>query len=156
MLRRLTEGQRQVINFFIKAALSGYLESGNSPGLLPVSQNFWTRVWRAANSALAAMPPVGGADGASPDTPAGRIMEAFGSTKFPEPLLATAAGINAVKGRIMGLNAPFTIGKIEELAAAAVKDNSDEAVNNLLTAIRNVSFGLYYWECDRIEWLMAN
>ncbi|KAL3262031.1 hypothetical protein ABHI18_003215 [Aspergillus niger] len=138
---------RQVINFFIKAALSGYLESGNSPGLLPVSQNFWTTVWRAANSALAAMPPVGGADGASPDTPAGRIMEAFGSTKFPEPLLATAAGINAVKGRIMGLNAPFTIGKIEELAAAAVKDDSDEAVNNLLTAIRN-TFALFEYFRD--------
>ena len=40
-------------------------------------------------------------------------MDAYGLTKFPEPLLATAAGINAVKERIMGLNTPFTIAKIE-------------------------------------------
>ncbi|GKZ80137.1 hypothetical protein AnigIFM56816_004354 [Aspergillus niger] len=83
-----------------------------------------------------------GAVVASADTPASRIMQAFGSTKSPEPLLVTAAGINAVKGRIVGHNAPFTIGKIEELAAAAVKDDSDEAVNNLLTAIRN-TFALF-------------
>ncbi|GJP95602.1 hypothetical protein AlacWU_08501 [Aspergillus niger] len=84
---------------------------------------------------------------ASADTPASRIMEAFGSTKSPEPLLVTAAGINAVTGRIVGHNAPFTIGKIEELAAAAVKDDSDEAVNNLLTAIRN-TFALFEYFRD--------
>ncbi|PYH52732.1 glycoside hydrolase family 18 protein [Aspergillus niger CBS 101883] len=93
---------REVIDSFIKAALSGYLY---------------------------------------------RIMEAFGSTKSPEPLLVTAAGINAVTGRIVGHNAPFTIGKIEELAAAAVKDDSDEAVNNLLTAIRN-TFALFEYFRD--------
>ncbi|PYH65795.1 uncharacterized protein BO88DRAFT_457022 [Aspergillus vadensis CBS 113365] len=78
-------------------------------------------------------------------------MEAFGSTKFPDPLLATAAGINAVKGRIMGLNSPFTIAKIEELAAAEVKADSDEAVNNHTTAIRSTFGLLEYFRDHRLN-----
>lgn len=86
------------------------------------------------------MPPVGGADGASPNTPNARVMEAFGSTKFPAPFLATAAAINGAKGKIMGLKVPITIEEIEKLAAAAVLADSEDAVNALLTAIRSVGF----------------
>ncbi|PYI36129.1 hypothetical protein BP00DRAFT_432538 [Aspergillus indologenus CBS 114.80] len=145
---------RQVIKYFIESAISGYLQSGKPAGLLPVSETFWLTMWHAANSALGAMPPVGGADGASPNTPNDRIMEAFGSTKFPAPLLATAAGINAAKGRLMGFSRPFSIQRIETLANLAVQADSEEAVNNLLTAIRN-PFGVFeYFRDNRVvgEW----
>ncbi|PTU17560.1 hypothetical protein P175DRAFT_096024 [Aspergillus ochraceoroseus IBT 24754] len=86
------------------------------------------------------MPPVGGPDGASLDTPNNRIMEAFGSTRFPAPLLATAARINTTKGKIMRFSRPFTITNIERLAKQAVKADGDEAVKKLLTPIRSVSY----------------
>jgi hypothetical protein len=80
-------------------------------------------------------------------------MEAFGSTKFPAPFLATAAAINGAKGKIMGLNAPFSIATIEKFAAAAVEADSDEAVNKLLTPVRIVSFSFRHWERYRMRWL---
>lgn len=97
-------------------------------------------MWTASNAALKSFPPVGNAAGNSPATPNGRIMEAFGSTKNIAPLLATAAGINAVKGNLMARKVPFTCDRIRTLATSAVAADSDDAVNELLTAIRNVRF----------------
>lgn len=125
---------------FIKATMTGYLESGVQSNILPVSDIFWTTVWTASNAALKSFPPVGNAAGNSPATPNGPIMEAFRSTKNIAPLLATAAGINAVKGNLMARKVPFTCDRIRTLATSAVAADSDDAVNELLTAIRNVRF----------------
>ncbi|RAL08484.1 uncharacterized protein BO97DRAFT_428310 [Aspergillus homomorphus CBS 101889] len=138
---------KQVINYFIQAALSGYLSSGPRANLLPIPETFWLNVWQTANSALKALPPVGNPAGESPNTPDQRVMEAFGSNLNPGSLLATAAAINAAKGKIMGFTFPITIRPIEKLSAAAVKADSDEAVNQLLTAIR-ISFAVFEYFRD--------
>lgn len=132
--------QKQIMGRFIEATMTGYLESGVQSSILPVSDIFWTTVWTASNAALKSFPPVGNAAGISPATPNGRIMEALGSTKNMAPLLATAAGINAVKGKLMARVYPFSYDTIRTLATKAVTADSDDAVNELLTAIRNVRF----------------
>ncbi|RAH68797.1 glycoside hydrolase family 18 protein [Aspergillus aculeatinus CBS 121060] len=98
---------RQIIVYFIESAISGYLQSGKPAGLLPVSETFWLTMWHAANSALGAMPPI------------------------PCSLLATAVGINAAKGKLMGFNRPVSIKRIETLANLAVQADSEDAFNNL-------------------------
>ena len=130
---------RQVIKKFIEAAVSGILTSGAQPdGLLPMSATWWATKWREANPVLAGLPAVGSDNGAQPSSPNDRIMEAFGSTQNPYPLLATDAGINGAKGKLMGLKVPFSIENIEKLAKAAVKADTDEAVQEVLTALQSV------------------
>ncbi|KUL82513.1 hypothetical protein ZTR_10626 [Talaromyces verruculosus] len=141
---------KQIMERFILATLTGYLQSKKIPNLLPVSDVFWTTVWHSANAALGAFPPVGSANGASPATPNDRIMEALGSYKNMAPLLATASGINAVKGRLMGFIVPFKLEKLEALAIAAVAADSDVTVNKMLTAIRNVFATFEYFRDYRV------
>ncbi|KAF9249765.1 CAZyme family GH18 [Penicillium roqueforti] len=139
---------RQVIKKFIEAVISGTLTSGAQPdGLLPMSATWWATKWREANAALAGLPAVGSDNGAQPSSPNDRIMEAFGSTFNPYPLLATDAGINGAKGKLMGLKAPFSIKNIEKLAKAAVKADTDEAVQEVLTALQSV-FGMFEYFAD--------
>ncbi|KAK5011402.1 hypothetical protein LTR28_003418 [Elasticomyces elasticus] len=90
----------------------------------------------AKSAAIAAIGAIGNSNGASPNTPAARIMECFGSTKFPNPFLPTGADINGAKGRVMGLKAATAISTISKLARAAVKADSQAAVDLLLQSIR--------------------
>lgn len=69
-------------------------------------------------------------------------MEAFGSTKWPEPFLATDAALNGAKGRIMKLEAATAITTITKLANAAVKLDTVAAADELLQAIR-IGFAVF-------------
>lgn len=80
--------------------------------------------------------------GASPDTINGRVMESFGSTRWPEPFLPTDASINGAKGRVMKLEAATAIKTITALAKAAVEKDSQAAADALLQAVR-VGFSVF-------------
>jgi chitinase len=125
---------------FIKAAAQGMLTSGKLSELTPIPASFWKAVWLAGNAALGARGPIGSSNGISPNTPNGRVMEAFGTRNYPSPLLVTDGKINGPKGRLMGLKAAAFIDRIRTLAAKAVKNDDSDSVSNLLTAIRDVSF----------------
>ncbi|PYI24456.1 hypothetical protein BO99DRAFT_428104 [Aspergillus violaceofuscus CBS 115571] len=112
---------KQVKKSFVKAALTGYLESGAPAGLLPVSETFWATTWHAANSDRGAMPPVGGAAGASPNTPHGRAWRPLGHT--------------------------FTSHRRSE---TAVKADSEEAADDLLTAIQSGFVVVEYFRDNRV------
>ncbi|KAJ5713915.1 CAZyme family GH18 [Penicillium malachiteum] len=131
---------RQVITKFIEAVISGTLQSGAQPdGLLPMSATWWANKWKEVNAVLAGLPVVGSDNkGTRLQTPNDRIMEAFGSTYNPHPLLTTDAAINGVKGALMGLGPPFSTKTIEKLANAAVNADTDEAVQEVLTTIQAV------------------
>ena len=123
---------------FIQAAWSGVLQSGALSNLTPIPLEFWQNVWNVANAALGEYPAIGSSSGASPNTPNDRIMECFGSNLYREPLLPTHWQINGAKGRLMRLEDPIGMGKIGELARAAVKLDDTTSVTNLLTAVRDV------------------
>ncbi|PCG89190.1 Hypothetical protein PENO1_106070 [Penicillium occitanis (nom. inval.)] len=120
---------KQIMERFILATLTGYLQSRKIPNLLPISDVFWTTVWNSANAALAAFPPVGNAKGESPATPNDRIMQALG---------------------LMGFSVPLRLRNFENLAKAAVAADSDIAVNEMLTAIRNVFATFEYFRDYRV------
>ena len=94
------------------------------------------------NPLLAALPRIGGPDGISPSTINDRIMECFGSTFWPEPLLPTDAAINAAKGRLIGFQAATGVAAITRLAKAAVLADTPAAADLLLQAIR-VGFAVF-------------
>jgi len=94
------------------------------------------------NPLLAALPRIGGPDGISPSTVNDRIMECFGSTFWPEPLLPTDAAINAAKGRLMGFQAATGVDTIITLAKAAVLAD-DQATSDLLLQAIRVGFAVF-------------
>lgn len=100
---------RQVLKSFVETIITGDLRSGRAFGLPPYSAAQIQSKLHASNSALAARPPVGGPDGARPDTINGRLTEAFGSKKNAFPFMAVDAKINGPKGRIMAGNAAASI-----------------------------------------------
>ena len=66
------------------------------------------------------------------------MMEAFGSTNWPDPLLPTDEQINGPKGNLMNLNAPANLGGIGRLARAAVREDTITAADNVLSEVRIV------------------
>ena len=68
-----------------------------------------------------------------------RVMEGFGSTYNPRPLLAVDAQINGPKGRIMARQEATPLARQEALAETAALQDTEEALNALLQSIRVVS-----------------
>ncbi|KAL4769086.1 hypothetical protein BDW60DRAFT_210322 [Aspergillus nidulans var. acristatus] len=130
--------QQQVIKFFIRAAATGILTLGVVPeNLKPIPLWFWENLWHAANSALGARSAIGAPQGATPDTPNDRVMESFGTKLYPSPLLVTDAALNAPKGWMFGLISIISQAAFQKLAYAAVKEDSDKVVADLLTLIQD-------------------
>ena len=127
---------------FVRASVQGTLESGSQANRPPIPLSFWTQQWPQANADLGKRPAIGLPSGARPDTPNDRIMEAFGTNTWREPLMAVDRQINAAKGRIMGLEQPVDIGVIRDRANDAVNRDSQRAVNVLLSSIRVVSLSI--------------
>lgn len=86
--------------------------------------------------------PAVGQNGATPSQANNRLMEAFGSTNWPQPLMATDQQINGPKGRLMDLVAPIRISQIRILAARAAASGNAQDTDNLLQSVRIVSFPL--------------
>jgi hypothetical protein len=84
-------------------------------------------------------PAVGGPNGATPYTANDRLMEAFGSTDWPEPLMPTDQQINGPKGNLMNLQAPIAYQEITRLATQAAASGNAQDTNNLLQSVRIVS-----------------
>lgn len=148
--------QRQIIAAFITSAADGTLRGMNvDESILPrigarFFQEFWDvciisiaflfrgtdHVAQRNNPELAAKPPVGSSNGARPDTINGRIMEAFGSTKWAEPFLPIDAALNGAKGRVVGLSAATSKNKIITLARTAIREDTPASVTNLFDKVR--------------------
>lgn len=131
--------QRQVMARFIQSSGNGNLPSGAFSGLPPIPQLFYTHGWDVPNAQLHARPAVGGPNGVQPLTPNDRAMEAFGSNNFPDPFMAFDSQVNGAKGRIMNLRPATAVTTITNLANAAVQQDSQGAVDELLQSIRSVS-----------------
>lgn len=100
--------------------------------------NFWNHPLHS----LGNRPPIGGPKGDSPNTAEGRLMGAFGSTGWPEPLIPTDKQINGPKGKLWKLNDPIGIetrGGISNLARDAFRLDTLPAAELLLQAVRTVS-----------------
>ena len=106
--------------------------------LPPIGSGFFQNFWDHPFHGLATAPAVGGPNGAQPLTPNDRMMEAFGSDDYPDPLLATDQQINGPKGNLMNLNAPANLAGIGRLARTAVAQDTPQAADNLLSEIRVV------------------
>ena len=66
------------------------------------------------------------------------MMEAFGSDSYPFPLLPTDEQINGPKGSLMNLNAPASLSNIGRLARTAVRLDTLQAADTLLSEVRIV------------------
>ena len=131
---------RQIMRRFAQDTSSGVLSSGQLsriPRLDP--QLFWKNQLHNANSQLGRELPIGGRSGPQPNNVNDRIMESLGSNKYTDPFMAVEKAINGAKGRIMQLQSPTDLDRIDTLARQAARQDSDEAVNTLLQAIRVVS-----------------
>ena len=124
---------------FVEACTSGILPSGQQSQLNRIPLAFWRDQWLYSQPLLGQRPAVGGPTGAQPDIPNDRVMEAFGSSNYPYPFMAVDAQINGAKGRIMQPIAPTALRRIAEAAQRAVRDDSEEAADELLQMIRVVS-----------------
>ncbi|KAI5861929.1 hypothetical protein GGS23DRAFT_605878 [Durotheca rogersii] len=127
---------RQVMIQFPRAAASGQLPSGANHPLAPIPGTWWKDNWHKSFPALAARPAIGGPDGYAPDTPNDRVMECFGSYDYPDPFIATDKQVNGAKGSIMRLRRPATPERVRRLANTAVREDSQGAVDELLSTIR--------------------
>lgn len=124
--------------------------------LSPVDRTLWQK-WNVSNTRLGNHPPIG-INGAIPDTPNDRIAHAFGSILNPSPFLAVDAIVNNAKGQIMGLQAPANVSEIGRLAREAVRLDTPQALDELLSQIR-VGFDIFeYMKLDvfRNRWVIAN
>lgn len=130
---------------FPRVVASGQLTSGATHGLARIPPAWWKANWHASFPALAGRPAIGSADGVAPDTPNDRVMECFGSYDYPDPLIATDKQVNGAKGSIMRLRRPAAPSRIQTLARTAVHEDSQGAVDELLSAIRVVShWGVHF------------
>lgn len=130
--------QRQIAARFIEAASSGLLRNRYQTHLPAIGSEIFQNYWDYPYSGLANAPPVGGPHGARPLTANDRMMEAFGSDDYPYPLLPTDRQINGPKGNLMNLNAPASLIGIGRLARTAVRLDTAQAADTLLSEIRIV------------------
>lgn len=138
--RALTSIQRQIVQPFAEATVSGILTSGQVGNIAQVPIAFWQSLnFQKVNAALAARPAVGGPNSAQPDTPNDRLMEAFGSYDWPYPFVPTDAEINGAKGKPMARRAPTSVDVVTALADDAVRDDTQADADVLLSSIRIVS-----------------
>lgn len=84
-------------------------------------------------------PPVGSPEGAQPITANDRLMEAFGSDGWPQPLMPTDQQINGPKGNLMNLQAPIGLDVIAGLATRAAASGNQQDTDDLLQSVRIVS-----------------
>lgn len=98
----------------------------------------WESIFHDLNNEAIA-PPVESPDGASSITPMARMMEAFGSTDWPDPLLAVSAQINGAKGKVMNAVPAVSADTIDQASRNAVESNSNLAMSNMLSEVRVVS-----------------
>jgi hypothetical protein len=67
------------------------------------------------------------------------MMEAFGSTDWPVPLMSNDQLINGPKGNLMNLRARIRLTDIRGLAARAAASGNAQDTDNLLQSVRIVS-----------------
>lgn len=126
---------------------TGILFSGAIAPLEPVAEAWFSQHWHERNAALQNRPPVGGPNGIAPENINDRLFQAFGSTEWPEPLMAVDGPINGAKGNIFkgrrtGRSArvnypgqPVSINKIKTKAREAVAADTTDAADDLLTQL---------------------
>ena len=118
---------------------TGILPSGNRARLATISQSFFDK-WNVANSALANLPRIGSQYGPRPNTINGRVMTCLGANGFRSPFSLLEKSVNIAKGKVFSLNAsPVSLTIIQNLAEDAMKLDTKEAADKLLSSIRIVS-----------------
>lgn len=129
---------RQVIINFAKVVSSGTLMSGTPSPNQPaaIEPQWWKDNWLASFPALGRRPAIGSNAGVSPDSPNDRVMECFGSYDYPDPFLPTDKQINGAKNYIMRLRQPATRDRVRRLAQEAVRTDSQQGLDELLSPIR--------------------
>ncbi|KAK3369407.1 hypothetical protein B0T24DRAFT_580387 [Lasiosphaeria ovina] len=87
--------------------------------------------------ALKAFTRIGGQYGPQPDTINGRVMTALGANGYRAPFSLLQKSVNIAKGKVFSLNAsPVSLTIIQNLAENAMKLDTKEAADKLLSAIR--------------------
>ena len=131
---------RQIMRPFAIATCSGVLPSGQVANIPTLDrQLFWKNQLHEYNGRLAGESAIGGPNGPQPGYVNDRIMESFGSYNYPYPFMAVDEMINGAKGRIMQLQPATAPNEIDTLANNAVQQDTDEAADRLLQAMRIVS-----------------
>ncbi len=132
--------QRQVIaSSFLVSIFTAILPSGNRARLATIGQSFFDK-WNTPNGALANFPRIGSQYGPRPDTINGRVMSALGANGYRAPFSLLQKSVNIAKGKIFSLkSAPVSLTLIQNFAEDAMKLDTKEAADKLLSAIRTVS-----------------
>ncbi|KAI7205542.1 hypothetical protein KC324_g233 [Hortaea werneckii] len=129
---------RQIAARFLEAAATGLLRGSMRPDppQAAVNRENLHNEWTQIHPPLGQHPPVGGPKGVAPVQANDRMMEAFGSTDWPEPLMPTDSGLNGAKGNLMNLQAPIGLTRIRTLARDAAGSGTSQDINHLLSAVR--------------------
>jgi hypothetical protein len=128
------------MGIFARTCTSGILQSGQVANLPVIPRSFWQKgIWLVDNAQLGNRPPVGGPNGIQHANPNDRVMESFGTSDYPTPLMAVDQMINGPKGRIMGGGVATDLRRIERMANDAVLYDAEGLADELLQSIRIVS-----------------
>lgn len=135
----------------------GYMGNQQLPGdrsanFPKIDSGFWDK-WDTPNAKLGAMPQFGKMrKGKQPIRPSEYLAEAFGSERNPEPFMAVEKGINTAKRDIFLGQAPVHSDRLKKAAESAVKQDTDEAANKMLSMLQVVSsygFALDFTQADQ-------
>ena len=117
---------------------TGILPSGNRARLATIGQSFFDK-WNTPNSALGALTRIGGPYGPKPDTINGRVMSCLGANGYRAPFSLLQKSVNIAKGKVFSLkSSPVSLTIIQNLAEDAMKLDTKEAADKLLSSIRTV------------------
>lgn len=117
---------------------TGFLPSGKRGNLPTVGQSWFDKL-NIVIPSLINREPIGSRDGPNPDALAGRIMASLGADGFRSTLALVEASVNNAKKHLFKFENLIDIKKIEARAEAAMKLDTQEAADALLTSIRTVS-----------------
>lgn len=118
---------------------TGILPSGNRVRLATIGQSFFDR-WNTANTALGSFPRIGSQYGPRPNTINGRVMASLGASGYREPFSLLQKSVNIAKGKVFSLkSSPVSLTIVKNFAEDAMKLDTQEAADKLLSSIRTVS-----------------
>jgi hypothetical protein len=118
---------------------TGILPSGNRARLATIGQSFFDR-WNTVNTALGNFPRIGSPYGPSPNTINGRVMTSLGANSYRAAFSLLQKSVNIAKGKVFSLKAaPVSLTIVQNLAEDAMKLDTQEAADKLLSSIRTVS-----------------
>ena len=107
--------------------------------LEPLDSDTIDHFWNHPLHNLGQYPPIGSAQGSKPVTANDRMMGAFGSVDWPQPLMPVDQRINGPKGRMFKLAAPTSRNNLKAFAQTAVQSDQPRDRDILLSHIRIVS-----------------